>query len=282
MQVRTLIQTDHVTVRDYRCDAGPDARPFAEQHDGTSISYVRRGSFGYRYRGRRHDLVAGCVLTGRAGDEFTCTHEHHACGDECLSFHFSPAFVDSLHDRAETWRHGALPPLAEIMVLGELAQAVADGASDLGLDEVAHAFAARFVGTVTGRDIAAPEGSARDRRRAVETALWIDAHAEQEIDLAAAAAEANLSSFHFLRVFTRVLGVTPHQYLLRARLRRAARRLVDSDAAVTAIAFDAGFADLSNFMRSFRRAAGTTPRGFRQAARQKNSKILQDRFAAPA
>jgi AraC family transcriptional regulator len=284
MQVRILLQTEHVTVRDYRCDAGPDAQPFEEQHLGTSVSYVRRGSFGYRYRGRMHDLVAGSVLTGHAGDEFTCTHEHHACGDECLSFHLSPAFADSLQDRAETWRGGALPPLAEIMVLGELAQAVAEGSSDLGLDEVGYAFAARFVATVTGRDLPSSEGSARDRRRAVETALWIDANAGQEIDLAAAAAEANLSPFHYLRVFTRVLGVTPHQYLVRSRLRRAARLLTESERSVTEVAYEAGFADLSNFMRSFRRAAGVTPRDFRQiskglAARGKNRKILQERLS---
>jgi len=286
MQVRILLQTEHVTVRDYRCDAGPEAQPFEEQHLGTSISYVRRGSFGYRYRGRRHDLVAGSVLTGHAGDEFTCTHDHHACGDECLSFHLSPAFVDSLNDKAEVWRGGALPPLAEVMVLGELAQAVAAGHSDLGLDEVGHAFAARVVATVTGRDfgrgLPSSEGTARDRRRAVETALWIDAHADREIDLAAAASEAGLSPFHFLRVFTKVLGVTPHQYLLRARLRRAARLLAESEQSVTAVAYDAGFADLSNFMRSFRRAAGVTPRDFRQAARGKNRKILQERPALTA
>lgn len=282
MQVRILLQTEHVTVRDYRCDAGPEARPFAEQHVGTSVSYVRRGSFGYRYRGRMHDLVAGSVLTGHAGDEFTCTHDHHACGDECLSFHLSPALADSLNGKPDIWRNGALPPLAEVMVLGELAQAVADGASDLGLDEVGHAFAARLVATVSGRDLPSPEGTARDRRRAVETALWIDAHADQEIDLAAAASEAGLSPFHYLRVFTKVLGVTPHQYLVRARLRRAARLLAESEQSVTDIAYDAGFADLSNFMRSFRRAAGVTPRDFRQTARGKNRKILQERLALSA
>lgn len=45
MQVRTLVDTGLVTVTDYRCDAGPGARPFAEQHQGNSLSYVRRGSF---------------------------------------------------------------------------------------------------------------------------------------------------------------------------------------------------------------------------------------------
>jgi len=277
MQVRTLIETGLVTVADYRCDAGPGARPFAEQHRGLSLAYVRRGSFGYRYRGRTHELVAGAVLTGHPGDEYVCTHDHHACGDECLSFRLSHEALAGLGDRAELWRSGALPPLPGMMVLGELAQGVADGNSDLGLDEIGHAFAARFVELVAGRKAQESDGTPRDRRRAVETAMWIDAHAEREIDLAAAAAQAGLSPFHFLRIFTRVLGVTPHQYLVRARLRRAARLLVEADAPVTDIAYESGFADLSNFMRSFRRAAGVTPREFRRAARGKNSKILQER-----
>jgi AraC family transcriptional regulator len=280
MQARTLIRTEHVTVTDYRCTAGPGAKPFPEMHNGTSLAYVRRGSFGYRYRGRTHELVAGAVLSGHPGDEFTCTHDHHACGDECLSFRLSPSLVESLGDRAALWRQGGLPPLSELMVLGELAQAVAEGGSDVGLDEIGHAFAARFVSLVGGKASPA-DGTPLDRRRAVETALWIDANAGQEIDLAAAAAQAGLSPFHFLRVFTRVLGVSPHQYLVRARLRRAACLLVETDAAVTDVAYESGFADLSNFMRSFRRAAGVTPREFRQTARTKNDgKILQERLAA--
>ena len=73
----------------------------------------------------------------------------------------------------------------------------------------------------------------------------------------------------------------PHQYLVRARLRRAARALADSDRAITEVAYDCGFGDLSNFVRSFHRAAGVSPRGFRRAARG-DRKILQERLAHPA
>jgi AraC-like DNA-binding protein len=118
--------------------------------------------------------------------------------------------------------------------------------------------------------------TARDRRRAVETALWIDANSHREIELEDAAREAGVSPFHFLRMFSATLGVTPHQYLLRSRLRHAARRLVDDDAAVTDIAYDVGFADLSNFTRTFHRAAGVSPLKFRQAARGER-KIFQER-----
>jgi len=78
-----------------------------------------------------------------------------------------------------------------------------------------------------------------------------------------------------------VLGVTPHQYLVRSRLRRAARLLAADGASITQIAYDVGFGDLSNFVRSFHRAAGVSPRRFRDAAK-KERKILQERLSARA
>ncbi len=107
----------------------------------------------------------------------------------------------------------------------------------------------------------------RDRRRAVEAALWIDANSHRDIDLEDAAGQAGISPFHFLRLFSGVLGVTPHQYLVRSRLRHAARRLADDDSPITDIAYDVGFGDLSNFVRTFHRAAGVSPMRFRQASR---------------
>jgi AraC-like DNA-binding protein len=126
------------------------------------------------------------------------------------------------------------------------------------------------------RKPAAP--TARDRRRAVEAALWIDDNSHTEIDLEQAARQAGLSPFHFLRLFSNALGVTPHQYLVRSRLRHAARLLTEEDIAVTDIAYDVGFGDLSNFVRTFHRAAGVSPTRFRQAAKGKR-KILQEPLA---
>ncbi len=280
MSVTTLFETPTLLVQDYRCAARPGEAPFVETHTGYSVSYVRKGSFGLRTRGREFELVAGSLLIGHPGDEYLCTHDH-VCGDECLSFHLSRTLVDTIGDRETVWRTGGVPPLAELMVLGELAQAAAQGRSDLGLDELGTLLAARFVALVSGHSHGEPGAAARDRRRAVETALWLDAHSHEPIDLAAAAGEAGLSPFHFLRLFARVLGVTPHQYLVRSRLRRAAQLLADDSRPITDVAFDVGFGDLSNFVRTFHRAAGVSPRAFRKAAKG-DRKILQERLAAPA
>jgi AraC-like DNA-binding protein len=273
----TLLQRGSISVSDFRCSAGPDDTPFAEQFGSHSISYVRKGSFGCHSRGRFFELVAGSILVGHPGDEFVCTHDH-VCGDECLSFFLSPELVDAIGNRTEVWRVGAAPPLPELMVLGELAQAAADGRSDVGLDEVGQAFARRFVDVVSGRPQKPALATARDRRRAVETALWIDAHSHQPIDLEGAAGQADISPFHFLRLFSGVLGVTPHQYLVRSRLRHAARLLADDERSITDVAYDVGFGDLSNFVRTFHRAAGVSPRRFREASRGMR-KIFQERLA---
>ncbi|WP_437962868.1 AraC family transcriptional regulator (plasmid) [Sorangium sp. So ce119] len=274
MVVTTVVRRDSISVLDYRCSAGPGDAAFVELHGGFSVSYVRKGSFGYRVRGQAFELVAGSLLVGHPGDEYTCTHDHVA-GDECLSFHLAPTLVDAIGGRSDAWRAGGVPPLPELMVLGELAQAAAEGRSGVGLDEAGMLFAARFVDVVSGQQRRPPEAGARDRRRAVEAALWVDAHAHEPLDLERAAREAGLSAFHFLRLFARVLGVTPHQYLVRARLRRAARLLADGARSITDIALDVGFGDLSNFVRTFHRAAGVSPRGFRQAARGER-KLFQD------
>jgi len=276
MTATTLLQRQSITVSDFRCSAGPDDTPFVEQHTCHSISYVRKGSFGCSSRGRFFELVAGSILVGHPGDEFVCTHDH-VCGDECLTFFFAPELVEAIGDRTEVWRVGAAPPLPELMVLGELAQAAADGRSDIGLDEIGQVFAGRFIEVVSGRSREPASSTARDRRRAVETALWIDANSQRDIDLEDAASEAGISPFHFLRLFSGVLGVTPHQYLVRARLRHAARLLADDDRPVTAVAYDVGFGDLSNFVRTFHRAAGVSPRRFRQASRG-DRKIFQERL----
>ena len=276
MSSTTLLQRPSITVSDFRCSAVPGDKPFAEQHRCHSISYVRKGSFGYRSRGMEHELVAGSVLVGFPGTEFICTHDH-VCGDECLSFFLEPELVEATGAHSEAWQIGAAPPLPELMVLGELAQAAASGSSDIGLDEVGHLLANRLVEVVSGKARQPARVTARDRRRAVETALWMDAHSDRPIELEDAAAQAGVSAFHFLRLFSGVLGVTPHQYLVRSRLRHAARLLADDDKAVTDIAYDVGFGDLSNFTRTFHRAAGVSPLKFRQASRGMR-KIFQERL----
>jgi AraC family transcriptional regulator len=99
MVTTTVLRSGSISVIDYRCDAGPSDKPFVEQHGSFSISYVRKGTFGYRSRGASYELVAGSSLVAHIGDEFICVHDH-VVGDECLSFQLSPELIDAIGSRA--------------------------------------------------------------------------------------------------------------------------------------------------------------------------------------
>jgi AraC family transcriptional regulator len=78
------------------------------------------------------------------------------------------------------------------------------------------------------------------------------------------AAQAGVSPPHFCRVFKKATGVSPHQYVMRARLDRAQQMLQQSDAPMSTIADALGFASQSHFTRAFRQFAGETPTDFRK------------------
>jgi AraC family transcriptional regulator len=106
------------------------------------------------------------------------------------------------------------------------------------------------------------------------TIVRIVAMLDEALDLEALAREAALSPFHFHRVFRGMVGETPLEMHRRLRLERAASQLVAGGAAVTTIAFDAGYETHEAFTRAFRQAYGTSPSAFRQlaTAAEKNSR----------
>ncbi len=83
------------------------------------------------------------------------------------------------------------------------------------------------------------------------------------------AAVAGLSKYHFLRQFSRVVGMTPGAYLRSLRMCRAARLLRTTRDPIAKVARASGFTDHASFSRAFRRHAGLSPRQYRGAARKR-------------
>jgi AraC-like DNA-binding protein len=78
---------------------------------------------------------------------------------------------------------------------------------------------------------------------------------------------AGLSPSHFSQLFHSVVGLSPHQYLLRCRLRHAQRLLstVEGGLSIADVAAESGFADQAHLARHFRGAYGVSPLQFRQS-----------------
>jgi AraC family transcriptional regulator len=85
----------------------------------------------------------------------------------------------------------------------------------------------------------------------------------QPVRLLEAARAACLSPYHFHRTFTRAFGETPHAFLTRQRLARAAHLLTHTGHSVTEICLETGFESLGSFSTLFRRRFGASPREFR-------------------
>ena len=121
------------------------------------------------------------------------------------------------------------------------------------------------IGRVAAREPWTPQAiSARTERRVADAIRVIEQQLDEPLTLDVLASRADLSRYHFLRTFTAVCGVTPHQYVRRARLTRAAARLIAEETRVIDIALDSGFGDVSNFNRAFREEFGVSPRRYRR------------------
>ncbi|MBD1842702.1 helix-turn-helix transcriptional regulator [Cyanobacteria bacterium FACHB-63] len=93
----------------------------------------------------------------------------------------------------------------------------------------------------------------------------IQENLHQDIKLIELAAIAQMSPYHFLRLFKQTLSVTPHQYILQCRIEKAKFLLQHSGLSIAEIANQVGFCDQSHLTRCFKRSLGVTPRQFQLA-----------------
>jgi AraC-like DNA-binding protein len=89
----------------------------------------------------------------------------------------------------------------------------------------------------------------------------------RSVSLPDVAARANLSPFHFLRVYKRAYGETPHEFLTRLRIERAKTLLARGSHNVTEACFEVGFSSLGSFSSLFAGRVGLSPSEYRRFAR---------------
>jgi len=103
--------------------------------------------------------------------------------------------------------------------------------------------------------------------RIKNTINYIDEHISEKIELSTLATITNWKEHHFIRVFTKLLGVTPYQYILSRKIEKAKVLLMADDLPITSISFELGFQSHSNFINAFKKVTNTTPEAFRNLAR---------------
>lgn len=264
---RVLARGRGWSVADVVCTCRRDDRPFEEQHEQFVVAIVVAGSFEHRTTTGRALMTPGSFMLGSAGHAFECMHRYGE-GDRCIAFWFAPEYVETLlsgSGGANVPMSLTAPRLAAGRQTSDLtARAVAGALSPKGAawDELASDIAGRTWGAAAGAALTRrPAGTVE--ARVARSVRFIEHNPSAALTLDLLAARAGVSPFHFLRGFETVTGSTPHQYIRRTRLRRAAERLLCGQQRVIDVALDCGFNDLSHFTRSFGSEFGCSPRAFR-------------------
>ncbi len=97
----------------------------------------------------------------------------------------------------------------------------------------------------------------------IRASKYIDANFTQKITLGDCAKQANLSSVYFHKLFTVIMGKTPHEYMLDKRMSAAMDMLVSTEYELSRIAYECGFGSQSYFNSVFKEKTGLTPRQYR-------------------
>jgi AraC-like DNA-binding protein len=258
-------------VDEFVCTAGPDDRPFEEQHEHVTIAAVVQGSFTYRGDTGSALLHPGAFLFGNPGACFECGHDH-GVGDRCISFQVAAEYFSEIAAAvAGSARYRFTAPMlpATPRLLPWLTRIEARAASwdRMQADEAVPGLIEAVVAAMSGNVPGEVRASARTHRRVSDVLRHIETNADERLDLDDLAAMAGMSKYHFLRSFRAVVGMTPYQFLLSLRVRLAANRLIVTPEPVANIAFAAGFGDLSSFNARFRAIFGMSPTAYRRCER---------------
>ncbi len=259
----------------YRAQAFPK-----HTHEFFTIGLVLRGAGRLWYRGAERVTNRGEVVVIPPGEVHTGSV---APGADVLEYVAAHVPADVMAECADDGDGGGCPPDLDAPVfhdevvaahLRRLEGAMASDASardaaDEALTAAIGLLVERHTRTSCSPTAARRLGDGEGEPRLVQIAREAldDCYGDNaQTSLAALALRAGVSPFHLVRVFTRVVGLSPHQYLVQTRIRRATE-LLARGVPCSFVAATTGFADQSHLTRQFKRYLGITPASYQRCVR---------------
>jgi AraC family transcriptional regulator len=256
-------QSTPYTVGEEACLPSPRKRVAEKRYAQPALGVVLSGSFDYRAQNGSATAVPGTVILGNRAEYFRC-HPRDCIGNRRQVVHFHEDFLAEVADScglpAARFKVAAIPP-------GRYSAAVFGAMRRLALHREDHEEAAYELAQTAlhaSRSGLAPISvSSRNQQRVLSIVRHLESYYHEPCSLKTLASLARLSPYYFLRVFRKVTGQSPAQYVMNARLRAAANDLLTTRAPVGEIALKTGFNDISHFNASFRSVFGRSPTHWR-------------------
>ncbi len=213
------------------------------------VYFIRDGEVAYAGRERTITLKRGFLYIFPSASAYTLTQDRR----KRLFCTFLHLDVFPLH----------VTELIEIDPDGDplLRQILLALAAAVDADDRKILYALSDVFEMMGRErgwFAAPDGSIE------KVLLYIAGHMDEDLSVGRLSRLAGYSGQYFIRHFKRLVGMTPHRYIIRCRLREAERKL-RAGVAPAEIARLTGYGDAARFGRAFRKEFGMPPGAWRDS-----------------
>ena len=272
--VETLACGSLATLSSYRHDPGvPHRDPDEERFHRATVIFTTTGSWAIRSSIGSTRVDPSVVALGDASRPYHASHEEQIPSDRTMFLEISEPDDGAIFGGAmvELFRNvfsrQAVASTREIArVRAALAANVSDDAfASLRTDVLAMELLIELAGTSSPVDV--PRLVSPDiRDRVLRAREYMDEHLSDNVDLSTLAREVALSPFHLSRLFRQEVGESPHGYLVRRRLDRAAELLVSTPMTVTQVCDRVGFGSPAHFSQMFRRRFGVPPSIYRTLA----------------
>jgi len=275
MRARVLFQDSRLSLTRFDHAPGvPHRDPDREESSSYAVSFVERGAFDLLTGGSRWRLSSRVVLVTWPGMSYRCAHASETPDDVCLSLHCPADLIEEASSATGRNWSGVTPVAPLTNRLAYLASSLAGAASGKTGPDTVPSLASEVLAALLEpgpvRALHRPGQLSWYARRVDAARELMHLRFAEPLTIDALSREVAISPFHFSRVFRELTGMPPHRYLVKVRLAAAARAL-RGGASVTRAAQDAGFGNLSQFIRQFRRAHGVSPGRYRHASNQQES-----------
>jgi len=239
-------------------------------HEGFGVGVIERGALGFYYRGE--NVVASPGLINLVNPDEV--HTGQAASEEGWSYRMFYFDAELLHQTAcqITGKTTSLPFFNTGVIQDNiLAKAIYQLHHDLELNqqsllEKQTTFLLVLQQLISRHADVVPKSlkTGYEKPAVKQVIDYIQANYQEDISIEQLAKIANLSPFHFIRVFSQYTGLSPHAYLVQVRTHRA-KLLIEKGLRLTDIAYQSGFSDQSHLTRNFKRLMGYTPGQYRNS-----------------
>ena len=271
IRAQHLIRGSHLRISRLDHDKDVDHHdPEEEICSSYAVNLVEAGSFGIAVNDTHQRLSSGHVFLSQPGAVHRYSHYERVPTDICVSVTYSGALAEQISQSDESVAERlplVIRPTNRLAFLRLQLNRLLEDDCALHLEQWACELISAICATTRPPDHLYRARQLRwyaERVQAVRE-IFETRYAESH-SLVSVASSVGMSAFQFARVFSELVGVPPHQYLLRVRLERASQMLRDGNS-VTRTCFDVGFSNLSHFTRSFQRRFGVVPSSLKSRQR---------------